>query len=340
MRCRTLAITLSCTALCVGNAEAQEADFRGKTINFIVSFEAGGPYDSYARLVAQFLGPHLPGNPSVVVRNMAGAGGLVGANYLYNVAPRDGTAMGVVSQTVAIGQALATAPGIKYDVLKASWLGRINSNVEVEHALTRSGFTKIDDAKGRAIPVAGTGPTSSSVIFPNLLNELTGTKFKIVTGYQGPRSATLAMERGEVAATVMPWSSIKVIYADALQKHEVSLLVQYTRARHAELQDVPAVVELAQNEEQRQLLGFFASGSALGTSILAPPGLPAATLRTLRRGVAETIVSPELQTAARSRNQDLDFMSGADLEKVVADTFDVTPQVLSQARTLTEAIGR
>src|SRR5712691_6256213 len=168
-------------------ARADEApDFKGKTVTIVASFEAGGPYDFYSRLVGRYLGAHLPGRPNVIVQNMPGAGGLRGANYLYNVAARDGTVMGVVSQTVAVGQVLATTPGIQYDARKFAWIGRINANVEVEHTWHTSGIKSIEDAKKREVIVAGTGPTSSSVVMPRLMNELIGTKFKVVTGFAGP----------------------------------------------------------------------------------------------------------------------------------------------------------
>src|SRR5499433_3118424 len=174
----------------VHTACAQDGlDFRGKTVTIIASFEAGGPYDFYSRLVARYLAAHLPGHPAVVVQNMPGAGGLRGANYLYNVAARDGTVMGVVSQTVAVGQVLGTTAGIQYDARKYAWIGRINSNVEVHHTWHGSGVRSIEDAKRREVVLAGTGPTSSSVVMPRLMNELIGTRFKVVTGFVGPTSA-------------------------------------------------------------------------------------------------------------------------------------------------------
>src|SRR5688572_24608185 len=138
-------------------------DFSGKTVTIIASFEAGGPYDFYARLVARHIGAHLPGRPNVVVQNMPGAGGLRGANYIYNVAVKDGTAMGVVSQTVAVGQVLGTTPGIQYDTRAFNWIGRMNANVEVDHAWHASGVRSIQDVMAREVVAAGTGPSSSSV---------------------------------------------------------------------------------------------------------------------------------------------------------------------------------
>jgi len=316
-------------------ARAQDApDFKGKTVSIIASFEAGGPYDLYSRLVARHLGVHLPGQPTVVVQNIPGAGGLRGANYLYNVAARDGTVMGVVSQTVAVGQVLATTPGIQYDARRYAWIGRINSNVEVHHTWHASGIRSIEDAKKREVILAGTGPTSSSVVMPRLMNELIGTRFKVVTGFQGPTSAQLAFERGEVEGIVKPWSSIKTSTPEWLRDKKIHLLVQHTRVRHPELPDVPTIVDLGQDAEQRQIFGLFAGGAALGTALLAPPGLPEGTVAALRKAFDQTMRDPALLDEVRKSNIDIDPLSGADLQAVIDSTFVIAPAVLDRARNL------
>lgn len=320
--------------------QAANIDFHGRTITIAVAFEAGGPYDLYARLIARHLGEHLPGNPNVLVQNMAGAGGLTGINFLYNGAPKDGTTIGVVSQTVAIGQALGVTPGIKYDVRKIAWLGRITSNVETQHSYTRFGFTDFNMAREREVIVAGTGPTSSSFIFPKLLNETIGTRFKVVTGYPGPQSAQLAMQRGEVAAIVKPWSSIKATELESIRNGDISLIMQYTRQRHPELPDVPAVVDVAQTPEQRELFGLFASGSALGTSVAAPPDLDPAIVDLWRKALAETLASQQLTQDAGQANMDIDALSGNDLTEIVDHTFDISPQTLEHARRFAESISK
>jgi tripartite-type tricarboxylate transporter receptor subunit TctC len=318
-----------------GTARAQDApDFKGKTVTIIASFEAGGPYDFYSRLIARHLGAHLPGNPAVVVQNMPGAGGLRGANYLYNVTARDGTALGVVSQTVAVGQVLATTPGIQYDARRYTWIGRINSNVEVHHTWHASGVRSIEDAKKREVILAGTGPTSSSVVMPRLMNELIGTRFKVVTGFAGPTSAQLAMERGEVEGIVKPWSSIKVGSADWLREKKINLIVQHTRERHRELKDVPAIVDLGQDESQRQIFALFAGGAALGTALLAPPGVPGGTAAALRTAFDQTMRDPALIEEVGKSGVDIDPLSGAELQKVVESTFVIAPEVLERARKL------
>lgn len=335
---RRAAILVAATLIAAGlprSAPAEEApDFRGKTITLVASFEAGGPYDFYARLVARHIGAHLPGAPNVVVQNMPGAGGLRGANYIYNIAARDGTVIGVVSQTVAVGQVLGTTGGIAYDARKLSWVGRINSNVEVEHSWYTSGFDNIEDAKRREVIVAGTGPTSSSVVFPHLMNELIGTHFKVVQGFQGPASAQLALERGEVEAIVKPWSSIKSGTPDWLRDKKIRLIVQYTRERHRELPDVPAVVDLAQSDEQRQIFALFAGGSALGTSVVAPPGLPPAVTAALRRAFLEMLDDPAFMAEVRAGAVDVDPLPGEAVAAIVNATFDISPDVLDRARKL------
>jgi tripartite-type tricarboxylate transporter receptor subunit TctC len=327
-------------ATVASTAQAQKAlDFKGKTVTIAVSFEPGGPYDSYSRLFARHLGAHIPGTPTVIVQNMPGAGGLNGINYLYNVAPRDGTTLGVVSQKVAVAEALGTTPGIRYKTREMAWIGRIDSNVEVEHSWTASGFTSIDVAKQKEVVVAGTGPTSSSVVFPHLLNELVGTKFKVISGYRGPASAQLALERGEVSAIVRPWSSIKATSADLLKSKKITMIVQYTQKRHPELKDVPAVVDLADNDSTRQILGLFAAGGELGTSVVAPPKIPAATVDVLRKAFIDTMHSPELRNEAARTGFEIDPLPGADVQKIVADTFNVAPAVLERARKLSLKIG-
>jgi tripartite-type tricarboxylate transporter receptor subunit TctC len=169
---------------------------------------------------------------------------------------------------------------------------------------------------------------------PRLMNELIGTRFKVVTGFAGPTSAQLAMERGEVEGIVKPWSSIKVGSADWLREKKINLIVQHTRERHHELKDVPAIVDLAQDDSQRQIFALFAGGAALGTALLAPPGLPDATAAVLRRAFDRTMADPALIDEVRKAGVDIDPLSGAELQKVVEAIFVIAPDVLERARKL------
>jgi len=335
-RALTVAVLLL-SGLFICETHAQPAvDFRGKTVNFVISFEAGGPYDLYGRLVARFIGPHLPGNPTVVVQNMPGAGGMVGINYLYNVAPKDGTSLGVVSQTVAIGQLLQNAPGIKYDVLHATWIGRINSNVEVLYTLSSSKLRSIQEAKQRQVVLAGTGPTSSSVIMPRIMNNLIHTHFKVVTGYQGPASAQLALERGEIEGTAKPWSAIKVESAEALRNKTLIPILQYSQERHPELSDVPCIVDLAETPEQRQIFSLFASGGSLGTSVLAPPNLAPGVTEVLRKAFMDTMNDPALREEIKKAKIDIDPLPGDALQKLAGEIFATPAAVVERAKQVSQ----
>jgi len=302
-----------------------------KSVTLIIGFEAGGAYDIYARLFARHLQAHLAGQPNIVIQNMAGAGGLIAANYLYNVAPRDGSVIGVISQTAGIGEALGTA-GVKYETRKFAWIGRISSNVQLLHSWRTSRAKTFADALTGEVIVAGTGPTSSSVVFPRIMNDLLGAKFRVVPGFRGSNSASLAMQQGEVDASVRPWSDIKAVNPDWLPTGMIYPLVQFSLKRAADLPNIPAIVDLAKRDEDRQLMGLFASGSDLGNSIAAPPGLPEATIAALREAMRAAMADPETIAEAKRLRLDLDPLDGAALADVVDGVFSVSPTVIAKAK--------
>jgi tripartite-type tricarboxylate transporter receptor subunit TctC len=321
---------LACAAL-VATAQAAEIDYAGKTVTIVSCFAAGGGYDTYARLYAAHLAPHLAGRPSVVVKNMPGAGGLACTNYLYSAAPRDGTVQGIVPQTVAIAQ-LLDAPGTKFDVGKFNWLGRINSNIEVQQLWHTSKAKSIEDVKRVQVVVAGTGPDSSSVVFPRILDEMLGMKFKVVPGYEGVSMVTLAMERGEVESIARPWALAKTAHPEWLKDKTVITLVQYTAERNAELADVPAVVELAETPEQRAILSLYTSGSDIGRSILAPPGLSDATVADARRAFDATMRDAQLLEDIERAKLDFDPLSGDKLQALVVGITKIDPALAEKAK--------
>jgi tripartite-type tricarboxylate transporter receptor subunit TctC len=313
-------------------ASAQDApDYKGKTITVVIGSESNGGFDTYGRVFARFLSAHLPGQPTVIVQNIPAAGGLIATNYLYNVAPHDGTVIAVIGQVGAIGQVLGT-PGVQYDVRKLNWVGRLVSNSQVLHTWYTSGIKTIDDARTHEVIVAGTGPTSSSVVFPRILNDLFDMKFKVVRGYTGPPSATIAMQAGEVEGVVRPWNDLKAKSADWLRDKKINLLVQYDLFRNPEIPDVPAVVDLAQNDAQRQLLGVFASGSDIGYPVVAPPGLAAPVVATLRKAFDDEMKDPDFLAAAQQEHLTLDPLSGVKLQQINEDALDVPADVVEQAK--------
>ena len=313
-------------------AHAQpRVDFAGKTVTIISSFGPGGGYTIYADLVARYLGAHLPGRPSVIVKTMPGAGGMNGTNYLANVAARDGTVLGVVPQTVAIAQALGQ-PGARYDVRAFNWIGRVNSNVEVQQTWHTAAVKTIADARTREVVVGGTGPDSSSVVFPRILNAMFGMKFKVVAGYEGVNMVSIAMERGEVEGMVRPWAVTKTVRPEWLKEKKINLVVQYALARHPEIGDVPAVVDLAENREQRQVLSLYASGSDIGRAIVAPAGVAPEIVAALRMAFSNTMKDTGLIADVRKSGLDIDAMAGERLQAIVGSAVDVPPAVVDLAR--------
>jgi tripartite-type tricarboxylate transporter receptor subunit TctC len=318
-------------------AQAQPiTDFAGKTVTIISSFGPGGGYTTYADLIARHLGAHLPGRPVVVVKTMPGAGGMNGTNYLANVAARDGSVLGVVPQTVAIAQALG-GKGLRYDARAFNWIGRINSNVEVQQTWHTSKVKTIADARSHEVIVGGTGPQSSSVVFPRILNAMFGMKFKVVAGYEGVNMVSIAMERGEVHGMVRPWSITKTVRPEWLREKKINLLVQYAAARHPEIPDVPAVTDLARTDEQRQILSLYASGAGIGRSIVAPPGVPAEIVTVMRTAFMQAMRDPALRNDVRKSGTDIDPLAGEKLQDLVMRAVTVPADVVARARKLTAA---
>jgi tripartite-type tricarboxylate transporter receptor subunit TctC len=244
--------------------------------------------------------------------------------------------LGVVPQVVAIAQALGEGTQ-RYDVRAFNWIGRVNSNVEVQQAWHTAAVKTIDDARTKEIIVGGTGPESSSVVFPRILNAMFGMKFKVVAGYEGGNMASIAMERGEIEGMVRPWSVTKTVRPEWLREGKINLLLQYALARHPEIAGVPAVVDLAQSEEQRQVLGLYASGSDIGRSIVAPPGVPAETVAVLRDAFMAAMRDPALIADVAKSGTDIDPLAGDKLQEIVRQAVDVPPQVIALAKQLSAA---
>src|SRR5499427_10196 len=264
-------------------ASAQDADFAGKTVTIYIGNTAGGTYDLMGRLVARHLGRHLPGHPIVIPENMPGAGTLRAANYITNVAPKNGTALGIVSESLAIEQALKNV-AVQYDAAKLIWIGRVAASNAVHIMWHTSKVQTIEDAKHYEATMAGTGPGNLAEIIPTLFNAVLGTKFKIVRGYPAANESLLAMERGEVEGAAVNWTTVKTAKAQWLRDGLIKVILQDQVEREPELADVPALGELGDNPEAKQLLGLYASTGAIGRSFFAPPGTSPATTKALRDG--------------------------------------------------------
>ena len=314
-------------------AHAQERAplFAGGTINVIIGFDAGGSYDQYGRLVAKTIGRHLPGKPTVVAQNMPGVAGLRAAAFLYEAAPRDGTALGMVAQTLALADKLGT-PGIRYNAGEFNWIGRVTSSVEVLIAWHTSKVKSVADAKTISAPFAGTSPGAAAYDYPLVLNNVGGTRFKVIGGYQSATPMMLAMERGETEGAFTSWNTIKTTKRDWLRNKTINILVQFTETRHKELPDVPAMVELGVTDEDKRVLALYASGATVGRSIIAPPGVPADRVAALRAGFDAMLEDPAFLGEIERTQAEFDPLPGAKLQKLIAGFDGLPPALIERAR--------
>jgi tripartite-type tricarboxylate transporter receptor subunit TctC len=312
-------------------SHAQGTDFARKTITIYIGNTAGGTYDLIGRLVTRHLGRFLPGNPTVIAENMPGAGTLRAANHVYSVAPKDGTALGIVTDTIAVEQALRN-PAVQFDARKFIWIGRVAASYAVHLIWHTSKVQSIEDAKRFEATVAGTGAGNVAETVPTLLNAVIGTKFKIVRGYPAANEAMLAMERGEVEGAAPNWTTVKTAKAQWLRDGLAKVILQDLAERGPELPDVPALGELGDTPEAKQLTGLYASTGAIGRAIFAPPGLPPATTKVLRDGFAAMTWDPAFVADADKVNAELRIGSGEEVQRAVARTLNVPESVLQRAR--------
>jgi tripartite-type tricarboxylate transporter receptor subunit TctC len=310
------------------------ADFyRGKTISVLIGVGAGGEYDTIARLVARYIGRYIPGHPSLVPQNMTGASGLKSMNYLATLAPHDGTYIGMISEGLPSLQAVGMA-GVQFDAAKFNWLGAIAPIDETVAVWHTAGITTFDGARQRDIVTGATARGSITYTFPALLNELFGSRFKLVTGYNGGAEINLAMERGEVEARNNTWSSWKATKPAWLSEHKISIILQ-AGPRPADL-DAPLVADLAGNPDDRRLIDLVLSGGALGRPLATTPDVPPERVAALRAAFDDTMKDREFLAEAKALNFDVDPIRGTDMQATVARILTAPPDVARRAKHLLE----
>ena len=330
---------LSCALAPGAAAQTSEEFFKGKTITVYIGFSPGGSYDFFGKLVARHIGKHVPGAPSAVPSSMPGAGSFTAANWLFAIAPKDGTAIGIVSQTMAIEELLGNT-AVKFKAAQFNWIGRATNIVEITYVGEKSKARTFADARIHEIPVAGTGPGSPSVGYPLILNALAGAKFKIIGGFRGSTEGMLAVERGEVDGALTSWQTMKVTRRAEYEQGKLRVLVQYAPKREPDLPNVPAVVELAGNDADRALLDFYASGGEVGRSFLAPPGVPPDRVTALRRAFDATMKDKEFIADVDKAKAEFNPMTGEELQTLITQTAGVPAPVIERMRKLLEEINK
>ncbi len=322
-----LALLLS--AVASANADPIADFYAGKTMRMLIGYGPGGGYDLYGRLVAEFLSKHLPGHPSILPENMPGAGSFTAAKYMAEVAPKDGTVLGSLAQTLALDSAVGGAN--KVNASTFHYIGRVTTNIDTGAALPSAGIKSIADARAKQYTVGASGRGSTTDIYPRALNAFGGTKFKIVLGYKGTAEILLAMERHEVdivGAYGLP--AMLASHPGWIDKDEAILLYQAALKRNALLPDVPTLPELAVSDEGKSVLRAIAATAEIGRSIIAGPGVPPERLAALRRAFAEMLKDPDFIAACKKRHLMVDPGSGEDMDAIVKETFALPQPVLAK----------
>jgi tripartite-type tricarboxylate transporter receptor subunit TctC len=325
------AAALVALPIALTNAQSLAEFYKGKLVDMEIGYSVGGGYDIYARLLARHLGRHIPGNPTLVPKNMEGAGSVRLANWLYGAAPRDGSAVGAMSRGAAFDPLLGEK-GAQFDASKFSWIGSANNEVSVCVALSTSGVTKFDDLLTKQLTIGSTGVGDDTYQFPAVLNAVLGTKFKIIPGYPGGNDITLALDRGEVDGRCgWSWSSLVATRADWIASKKIIVLVQLSLSKHPDLPDVPLIMDLAKTDEQRQIFKLIFARQVMGRPYLGPPDVPRDRVAALRQAFAETMQDKAFLDEAAQAKLEINPVNGEQIEALVNEVYQTPPDVVKKA---------
>lgn len=317
-------------------ADAVSDFYSGKTITMIVGYTPSGTYDIWARLVARHLPKHIPGNPTMIVQNMPGAGSLTASNHIYHVAVQDGTVMGLMSATNPF-QPLLGIEQAKFDAQKYTWLGSPTVDTAVILVWANAPVSSFEDAKKTEVVLGSTSPNGTSSYYARIFNDIFKTKFKLVYGYPGMVETFMAMERGEVQGHSSPfWSFMKSAKADWIRDKKVKVLLQYGGRRNPDLPDVPFGADLPMSDDDRQLFDAAMAPLSLGYPFLAGPGVPADRAKALRAAYAATFKDPEFLAEAAKQNLDIAPITGEQIEAIIKKAYAVPQKVIDRMKTLYE----
>jgi len=306
---------------------------RNKQITIFVGFGPGSGYDVWTRLVARHMIRQIPGEPNIIIKNMPGAGSLTAANYVYNVATKDGTALGAFSRNLP-GQALIGRKGVKFDPRKFGWIGSPTIASRVCAVLSKTKVRSVDDARKTQVMMGGTGPASAPSFMPVVLNRLVGTKFKVIEGYRSSEEVHLAMERGEVSGICQSLAAIQKLSADMLKDGRIQILFNMETRRNPQLSGVPSVFEFIKDSDSKHTLQFITSSTEFGRPLVAPPGLTTARLDALRRAFDATMKDPAFLSEAGRLKMEVVPTSGAELSAMVDELYRIPESVVKKARAL------
>ena len=326
--CGTLALTLVPLP-----ASAQTDFYRGKSIDLVISTGVGGGLDANARVVARHLANHIPGQPTIVPKNMPGAGHIRAANYVFSQAPKDGTTIATFIPIFVMAQVLERSKGIQFDPSKFNWLASTSSSNSTVYVWSKSGITSVEDAMKRPVTMGGTGAGSYTIIYPTVMNSVLGTKFKLVTGYQSTAEIGLAMERGEVEGRAgNNFNSLKAENGEWLRSGKIKLIAQVGLERDHEFPDVPLMTDFAKTDEARQILKFFSTDVVVGRPFVTSPGVPTERVAMLRKAFDDMMKDPAYLEDSMKAGLDVGPVAGEKIQEVVADLIHTPEAVVAKAK--------
>jgi tripartite-type tricarboxylate transporter receptor subunit TctC len=312
------------------SAQNAEEFYKGKTINVVIGFSVGGGYDLYARLLAKYIGKHIPGNPTVIPQNMPGAGSLKAANYIFTAAPKDGTYFGTFARTTGINPLLES--GATFDSRQFGWLGSVTDDVSLCVSWHATPIKTWQDFISKPSTMGGQGPSSEPDIFARLFKNVFGAPIKLVAGYPGTNEIALAMERGEVDGLCgISWSTVKTRHAQWLKEKKINLLVQASFKKVPELDDVPLAMDETKDKEKLQILKLILAAQQMARPFAAPPGIPAERKAVLVKAFDETMKDPDYLADAKKLDLDVNPVSGKELDELLAELYATPKDVVKRA---------
>ena len=335
------AYALACIiASLAGTAAADPvADFyKGKQMQFIIRSNAGGGYDQYSRLLGRHIVKHIPGNPTMLPVNMPGGGGLQAANFIAQAAPKDGTYLTMVGQGLPMDQALGLSKGLQADMKTFNWIGNMSDSNQITITWHTSPTKTIEDAMQRETVIGATGAGSISTQIPAVLNNVLGTKFKVIFGYPGGPEINLAMERGELEGRATnPWASYVSVTPHYVAEKKLNLLVQTGMKKEQDLPNVPLMRDLAKTPEQKAILDYVSKAVAVGRPVGTTPGVPADRVAAVRKAFDATLTDPAFIAEADKQKMEINAMTGAELQQIITDVIDAPVELLEKVRVVTSS---
>jgi len=327
-------ITLLASHAPTGLARAEDF-YKGKTINVYIGSAPGAGYDIYSRLVVRHLGNHIPGHPVLVPRNMPGGSSRTAAAHLYNIASKDGLSLGVINQELPLAEALGEK--LLFETAKFNWIGSPDTNIRVVVTWHTTGVKSIEDAKKKEVTMGASGPLEASG-YPEMINTLFGTRFRSVRGYSGGSAINLALERGEVDGRGdNAWSSWKGDHEDWVREKKINVLVQVGLTKSPDLPDVPLLMDLASNPEDREALKLLSTPGSIGHPFVAPPGVAAGHIEILRRAFEATMTDPAFLDDAKRQRRPIDPVRGEELQKIAQELLSAPQSIKDRANALTRS---